>query len=155
LYVAQNGNDANDGTTMGNAFANIHVALAAATQWTTVFLKSGDYRLYNQPVTIPTRVALIGDNLRTTTIRPSQPSVDMFYVNNACYVTGITFRDHVSPSAVFSYNPDGSAGTIVTSPYILYLQFAAILLLSAKQVDSVLLQTLTHHLEHMVYGQMV
>jgi hypothetical protein len=42
----------------------------------------------------------------------------MFYVNNACYVTGITFRDHVAPSAVFSYNPNGSAGTIVTSPYI-------------------------------------
>jgi hypothetical protein len=118
LYVAQNGNDANDGTTMGNAFANIHVALAAAQAWTTVFLKSGDYRLYNQPVTIPRRVALVGDNLRTTTIRPSQPSVDMFYVNNACYVTGITFRDHVAPSAVFSYNPNGSAGTIVTSPYI-------------------------------------
>jgi CheY-specific phosphatase CheX len=118
LYVAQNGNDANDGTTMGNAFANIHVALAAAQSWTTVFLKSGDYRLYNQPVTIPRRVALVGDNLRTTTIRPSQPSVDMFYVNNACYVTGITFRDHVAPSAVFSYNPNGSAGTIVTSPYI-------------------------------------
>ena len=118
LYVAQNGNDTNDGRTMGNAFANIHVALAAATQWTTVFLKSGDYRLYNQPVTIPRRVALVGDNLRTTTIRPSQPSVDMFYVENASYVTGITFRDHVSPSAVFSYNPNGSAGTIVTSPYI-------------------------------------
>lgn len=118
LYVAQNGNDANDGTTMGNAFANIHVALAASHPWTTIFLKSGDYKLYNQPVTIPTRVALVGDNLRTTTIRPSQPSVDMFYVNNACYVTGITFRDHVSPAAVFSFNPNGSAGTIVTSPYI-------------------------------------
>jgi hypothetical protein len=118
LYVAQNGNDANDGRTMGNAFANIHVALAAATQWTTVFLKSGDYRLYNQPVTIPRRVALVGDNLRTTTVRPTQPSVDMFYVENASYVTGITFRDHVSPAAVFSYNPNGSAGTIVTSPYI-------------------------------------
>jgi len=118
LYVAQNGNDANDGRTMGNAFANIHVALAAATQWTTVFLKSGDYRLHNQPVTIPRRVALVGDNLRTTTIRPTQPSVDMFYVENASYVTGITFRDHVSPAAVFSYNPNGSAGTIVTSPYI-------------------------------------
>jgi hypothetical protein len=118
LYVAQNGNDSNDGTTLGNAFANIHVALAAATQWTTVFLKSGDYRLHNQPVTIPRRVALVGDNLRTTTIRPTQPSVDMFYVENASYVTGITFRDHVSPAAVFSYNPNGSAGTIVTSPYI-------------------------------------
>jgi hypothetical protein len=118
LYVAQNGNDSNDGTTLGNAFANIHVALAAATQWTTVFLKSGDYILHNQPVTIPRRVALVGDNLRTTTIRPTQPSVDMFYVENASYVTGITFRDHVSPAAVFSYNPNGSAGTIVTSPYI-------------------------------------
>jgi hypothetical protein len=118
LYVAQNGNDANDGRSFGNAFANIHVALAAATPWTTVFLKSGDYRLYNQPVTIPRRVALVGDNLRTTTVRPSQPSIDMFYVNNACYVTGITFRDHVSPSAVFSFNPNGSAGQIVTSPYI-------------------------------------
>ena len=118
LYVAGNGNDANDGRSFGNAFANIHVALAAATAWTTVFVKSGDYRLYNQPVTIPRRVALVGDNLRTTTIRPSQPTVDMFYVENACYVTGITFRDHLSPSAVFSYNPNGSAGTIVTSPYI-------------------------------------
>jgi hypothetical protein len=118
LYVAGNGNDANDGRSFGNAFANIHVALAAATQWTTVFVKSGDYKLYNQPVTIPARVALVGDNLRTTTIRPSQPTVDMFYVNNACYVTGITFRDHQSPSAAFSYNPNGSAGTIVTSPYI-------------------------------------
>ena len=118
LYVAGNGNDANDGRSFGNAFANIHVALAAATPWTTVFVKSGDYRLYNQPVTIPRRVALVGDNLRTTTIRPSQPTVDMFYVNNACYVTGITFRDHQSPSAVFSFNPNGSAGTIVTSPYI-------------------------------------
>ena len=118
LYVAGNGNDANDGRSFGNAFANIHVALAAATPWTTVFVKSGDYRLYNQPVTIPTRVALVGDNLRTTTIRPSQPTVDMFYVNNACYVTGITFRDHQSPSAAFSFNPNGSAGTIITSPYI-------------------------------------
>ena len=42
----------------------------------------------------------------------------MFYVNNASYATGITFRDHIAPSAVFSYNPNGSAGTIVTSPYI-------------------------------------
>ena len=39
-------------------------------------------------------------------------------MNNACYVTGFTFRDHLSPAAVFSYNPDGSAGFITTSPYI-------------------------------------
>ena len=118
IYVSKNGNDNNTGHTEGNALANIHVALARAVPWTTVFLKSGDYTLYNQPVTIGRRVGLVGDNLRTTTIRPEQPAVDMFYVNNGCYVTGITFRDHIAPSAVFSYNPDGSAGTIVTSPYI-------------------------------------
>ena len=118
LYVSGNGNDANDGTSLSNAFANIHTALAAAQPWTTVFVKSGDYILYNQPVTIKQRVGMVGDNLRTTTIRPSNTACDMFYVNNACYVTGITFRDHVAPAAVFSFNPDGSAGYITTSPYI-------------------------------------
>jgi hypothetical protein len=118
LYVTGNGDDANDGFSLSNAFANIHTALNVAQPWTTVFVKSGDYLLYEQPVTIKARVGLVGDNLRTTTIRPSQANVDMFYVNNACYATGITFRDHTSPASVFSYNPDGSAGTIVTSPYI-------------------------------------
>jgi hypothetical protein len=118
LYVSGNGNDNNSGNSLANALANIHTALHRAQPWTTVFVKSGDYRLYEQPVTIKTRVGLVGDNLRTTTIRPAEPTKDMFYVNNACYVTGFTFRDHLAPSAVFSYNPDGSAGFISTSPYI-------------------------------------
>jgi hypothetical protein len=118
LYVAKHGDDNNSGSSMSNAIANIHVALNRANAWTTVFVKSGDYTLYNHPVTIKQRVGMVGDNLRTTTIRPSNVTTDMFYVENASYVTGITFRDHQSPSAVFSYNPDGSAGFIVTSPYI-------------------------------------
>ena len=118
LYVSKSGNDNNSGNSIANALANIHVALNRANSWTTVFVKSGEYTLYQQPVTIKPRVGLVGDNLRTTTIRPANVTQDMFYVTNACYVTGFTFRDHQSPSAVFSYNPDGSAGTIVTSPYI-------------------------------------
>jgi hypothetical protein len=118
IFVSGNGNDNNSGNSLANALANIHTALNRAQPWTTVFVKSGDYFLYEQPVTIKTRVGMVGDNLRTTTIRPTQPTVDMFYVNNACYVTGITFRDHQSPAAAFSFNPNGSAGTIITSPYI-------------------------------------
>ncbi len=118
LYVSGNGNDDNSGNSFANALANIHTALNRAQPWTTVFVKSGDYILYDQPVTIKPRVGMVGDNLRTTTIRPAERTKDMFYVNNACYVTGITFRDHLSPAAVFSYNPDGSAGFISTSPYI-------------------------------------
>ena len=118
IYVSGNGDDRNSGYSLANALANIHTALNRAEPWTTVFVKSGDYRLYEQPVTIKTRVGLVGDNLRTTTIRPAELTKDMFYVNNACYVTGFTFRDHLSPAAVFSYNPNGSAGFITTSPYI-------------------------------------
>ena len=118
IYVSGNGDDRNSGNSVANASANIHTALNKAQSWTTVFVKSGDYVLYNQPVNIKARVGMVGDNLRTTTIRPSERTKDMFYVNNAAYVTGFTFRDHLSPSAVFSYNPDGSAGFITTSPYI-------------------------------------
>ncbi len=118
IFVSGNGDDRNSGNSIANALANIHTALNKAQPWTTVFVKSGDYVLYEQPVTIKARVGMVGDNLRTTTIRPAELTKDMFYVNNACYVTGITFRDHLAPSAVFSYNPDGSAGFISTSPYI-------------------------------------
>lgn len=118
IYVKTNGRDDLDGLTEANALANIHVALARANAWTTVRVKSGEYKLWGNPVTIPARVGLVGDNLRTTTVRPQNLSDDMFYVENACYVWGFTFRDHESPSAVFSFNPDGSAGNIITSPYI-------------------------------------
>jgi hypothetical protein len=47
-------------------------------------------------------------------------------MNTGAYVNGFTFRGHraanpnnvKNASAVFSYNPDGSAGNITTSPYI-------------------------------------
>jgi hypothetical protein len=130
IYVSKNGDDALDGYIPANAIANIHVALNRIAQdsntfW-TVQVTPGDYTLFNNPVTIPARCSLIGNDLRTTTIRPENPTVDMFYVNNGIYVFGFTFRGHraANPAlvkngpAVFSYNPDGSAGNIITSPYI-------------------------------------
>jgi hypothetical protein len=127
IYVAANGNDSLDGRTPANAVANIHVAVSKLTQrFQTVQVFPGDYTLYGNPVTLPARTSLIGNDLRTTTIRPEFPTLDMFYMNNGCYVFGFTFRGHraANPSsvktgsAVFSYNPDGSAGNITTSPYI-------------------------------------
>lgn len=130
IYVAMNGDDALDGYTPANAIANVHIALNriaeySNTNW-TVQVFPGDYTLYENPITIPARCSLIGNDLRTTTIRPENQTSDMFYMNNGAYVFGFTFRGHraASPalvksgSAVFSYNPDGSAGNIVTSPYI-------------------------------------
>lgn len=117
LYVAKSGNDSNNGKSLAAPFLTIKAALAAATANTTVFVKSGEYTEDN-PVTIPANVAVVGDNLRTTTIKPQNTSSDIFYVNNGCYVTGVTFRDHVSGAAAIAFNPNGSAGLITTSPYI-------------------------------------
>lgn len=126
IYVAMNGDDRLDGLTMANAVANIHVALSRANAYWTVRVFPGQYVLRNNPVTIKRKVSMIGNDLRTTDVRPENDTLDMFYINNGAYVNGFTFRGHraIDPSnprvasAVFSYNPDGSAGNITTSPYI-------------------------------------
>jgi hypothetical protein len=126
IYVAVNGDDRLDGLTMPNAIANIHVALSRANAYWTVKVFPGVYTLRGNPVTIPRKVSLVGNDLRTCDIYPENQTSDMFYMNNGAYVTGFTFRGHraANPndvkngSAVFSYNPDGSAGNITTSPYI-------------------------------------
>lgn len=129
IYVTANGDDELDGYTPANAIANIHIALNRISEYSNTFwtvqVFPGDHILRNNPVSIPARCSLIGNDLRTTTIRPENQTSDMFYVNNGCYVFGFTFRDHRSATgdaklgpAVFSYNPNGSAGNIVTSPYI-------------------------------------
>jgi len=126
IYVAMNGDDRLDGRTMANAIANIHVALSRVNAYWTVHVFPGQYTLYNNPVTIPKKVSLMGNDLRTCDIIPANPTSDMFYMNNGAYVNGFTFRGHraanpnnvKNASAVFSYNPDGSAGNITTSPYI-------------------------------------
>jgi hypothetical protein len=117
LYVSKSGNDANDGGTLGDSFLTVDAALAVATAGTSIYVKSGTYTI-NNPATIPANVALVGDNLRTTNITPSNPSADIFYVNNGSYVTGFTFRDHVNGAAAIAFNPDGSAGFIFSSPYV-------------------------------------
>ena len=117
LYVAKNGSDSNNGKSLAKPFLTIKAALAVATAKTTVFVKSGEYIEIN-PVTIPANVAIVGDNLRTVTIKPTTTTSDIFYVNNGSYVTGVTFRDHVSPAAAIAFNPNGSAGVITTSPYV-------------------------------------
>jgi hypothetical protein len=126
IYVAMNGDDRLDGLTMPNAIANIHVALSRVNAYWSVKVFPGQYTLRNNPVTIPRKVSLIGNDLRTCDIYPENPTTDMFYINNGAYVNGFTFRGHVAAnpndvkngSAVFSFNPDGSAGNITTSPYI-------------------------------------
>lgn len=118
LYVATNGNDEeNNGRSLASPFASIKKAMSVATAGTTVVVKSGVYVEAN-PVTIPASVSLVGDSLRTVYIEPENPTQDLFWINNRCYVTEVTFRGHQAPAAAVAFNPDGSAGMITASPYI-------------------------------------
>lgn len=116
LYVAKNGTDEDDGRSAARPKLTIRSALAAATTGTTIFVRSGDYTEIN-PMVVPARVSIVGDNLRSVTVRPLTPGQDIFHVNNGAYITGITFRDHVSPAAAVAF-PSVGAGPITTSPYV-------------------------------------
>ena len=124
LYVSKSGNDSNTGTDLSNAKLTIAAAVTAANALqalnpsgvTVIFVKAGDYTEIN-PMALSAGVSIVGDNLRAVNVRPSNPTQDIFWVRNRCYLTGMTFRDHLDPAAAVAF-PSTGAGFIVTSPYI-------------------------------------
>ena len=117
LYVSKSGDDVNSGTALNLSKLTIKSALAVATAGTTIFVKSGDYTEDN-PLLVPEGVSIVGDNLRTVTVRPQNKTQDLFWVNNSVYLEQMTFKDHESPAAAVAFPTDGSAGVIYTSPYV-------------------------------------
>ena len=102
LYVSKNGNDSNDGKTLNSSKLTVAAAAAIAPAGTTIFVKAGDYTEQN-PISLNTRVTIVGDNLRAVTIRPANRTQDIFWARPGCYITGVTFRDHLHPSAAVAF----------------------------------------------------
>lgn len=119
IYVAKNGSDSNDGT-INAPYLTIKAAMAAAANISSptgvsVQVAPGSYT-ENNPITIPPRASLMGDNLRNVSVLPQTPSADMFYMTNATYVWGITLRNYLANG--FSYNSSTSSQNVFVSPYI-------------------------------------
>lgn len=120
IYVSKGApDDDQDGLSWAKAKRTIKAACALAQQLiddsevendhVSIFIASGDYT-EECPITVPPGVALIGDNLRSVTVRPSDPTSNVFYLNSNCYVWGMTVRGHrLSPSAL-DITPEGYAG---------------------------------------------
>lgn len=117
LYVSKSGDDSNDGQNLTSSKLTIKSAVSIATIGTTIFVKSGDYTEDN-PIVLPEGVSIVGDNLRTVTVRPANITQDLFWVKTACYLEQMTFKDHEAPAAAVAFPTDGSAGVIHTSPYV-------------------------------------
>jgi len=110
IYVTQNGNDSNSGQSWFSAKKTIRAACAEAASLISagvytpdhvaILVAAGDYT-EDGPIVIPPGVSLIGDNLRSVTVRPLVATTDVFHLNSKCYVYGITVRGHqLSPSAL-------------------------------------------------------
>lgn len=116
-YVTKNGSDKNNGKTLGSAFATLDYAVTQVPDNCTIHVKAGDYTI-NNPIRVPRNVGIVGDSLRTVTIRAKNPTQDMFWMYNGSYLGQMTFKDHEAPSAAVAFPPDGSAGAIFQSPYV-------------------------------------
>jgi hypothetical protein len=111
IYVSKNGNDSNSGQSWFTAkrtikaacltVADLVVAGAVEPQHVTILVGSGDYQ-EDTPIAVPDGTSIIGDNLRSVTVRPkTDPTKNVFQLGSGCYVYGLTVRGHqLSPSAL-------------------------------------------------------
>ena len=132
-YVATTGNDSlNSGKSVGAAFATLSRAVSQIETdsndffsenpngvfRSTIYLKTGDYTVAN-PIRLPPRTTIIGDNLRSVSIFPQDTISDILYVTNGNYIANVTFRSHGSPAAAVAFDPNPTTIPEVTaSPYV-------------------------------------
>lgn len=92
-YVSPEGDNNEDGLTMQTAWATVKYACENITGPATIFIKTGVY--YEElPISIPANVALVGDELRGTTIvaAPGFTSFNMFYVRDGSGIRNMTLK---------------------------------------------------------------
>jgi hypothetical protein len=110
LYVSKSGSDGNSGRSWFSAKRTIKSACLEAERLltigqaepdhVTILVSSGDYTEVN-PVVVPAGVSIIGDNLRSVTVRPATVEQDVFHLESGTYIYGVTVRDHkLRPSAL-------------------------------------------------------
>ena len=106
IYVSQTGNDDNSGLAENYTKRTIKAAAMIAFPGDTVKVFPGAY-VEENPIVLATRVAVEGTELRNCIITPKYPSRDLFYVNNGCHITDLSFigPDMTNGSAVVTLQP--------------------------------------------------
>ena len=115
IYVSTTGSDSSSGLNPSQKVRTIKKAAKIAfdtygVNKCTIQVEAGDYTEVN-PIYIPAGTSLIGEAyLRRTNIRPYHRQLDIFWLNNGCYMWGFTFRDHLDPSSATAF-PNLLSGT--------------------------------------------
>ena len=117
LYVTQDGNDLNDGRSLGpdGAKATIKSAVEAAQSGTTILVGPGDFFEEN-PIVLPDFVTIRGTgDLRNTRVFPRNNTKTIFYVGNGCYIHELTMRGLRYPGWCVEIR---EGALVTTSPYV-------------------------------------
>lgn len=135
FYVAEDGDDTNDGKTLNTPFrtikraslevsASIALYSTGSAPWrSTIRIQSG-YYIEEAPIIIPSWTSIVGNDLRTTVVRPTAgtKTENMFLMNNGTYAYNIRFEgaqiddlENPRKGFFFAFQP---GAFITTSPYI-------------------------------------
>jgi len=68
-YVTEEGSDTNSGENISRSFASLNYAVSQVTGPATIYVKAGTY-FETLPIIVPDYVSIVGDNMRTSTIKP-------------------------------------------------------------------------------------
>lgn len=121
FYVSTLGSNSNVGDHQHGAFRTLKHALsvvdASSAGPVTIHVYPGEYE-EEFPLEVPERVTISGDNLRTTTVKPTLATNtnDAFKLNQNATIENITIKDFYSPGYAFSFS--SNASITERSPYI-------------------------------------
>jgi len=102
FYVAKDGDDSNNGTSIDNAKLTIKGAVGIATSGSTVKVFSGTYVEVN-PIEVPANVSVVGDDQRSVNVIGSTPEKDIFSVRKGVKLANMTFQNHIAPAAAVGF----------------------------------------------------
>ena len=106
FFVTSNGNDSNTGLSIGESFASIKAAAAAAVEKDTIKVLPGTY-VENNPIYLPKNVGVEGAELRNCLVSAQNPEQDLFYVGQGNHLTDLSFigQPATNGAAVIAYTP--------------------------------------------------
>ena len=121
FYVDKNGNDSNVGDHPNGAFLTLTRALSfadASIQGPVVIhLAPGEYE-EAFPLTVPSNVTIIGEDIRNTVIKPTLATntANAFLVDGEVTIENLTIKDFYSPGYAFAFKTNATVTS--RSPYI-------------------------------------
>jgi hypothetical protein len=106
IFVNQNGNDNNSGLSENDAKKTIKNAASIALFGDTIKVFPGTY-VEDNPIVLNPTVSVEGTELRNCVITPKNPSKDLFYVNNGCHITDVSYigQESRDGAAIVSLQP--------------------------------------------------